>query len=370
MELNRYPSAQNQSLSLFKQNMQARFMAKMDESSLSLSLTSRLFKKCLGAVLFQERRIWKHLPASLRYKPPGRAYGSHLHHMVCLQADRKQYFGTFFLRNRAELELIRRLIDKKPRGSRLDMSVLACSKGAEVYSMVWAIRSTRPDLQLNIHAIDISQEILDFAARGIYSFSNSDAVASSNEEAVRARGEVSWNTSRDQNAWIFERMTKEEIDAMFEVKGNQAHVRSWLKQGITWLCADAGDPMLQRAIGPQEIVIANRFLCHMRPPQAESCLGKIGQLVRPGGYLFVSGIDLKVRTDVALKMGWKPVNDLIREIHDSDTSIRRGWPMEYWGLEPFNDRRRDWQVRYASVFQIGDTSRAPAEPAVSQSSGR
>jgi len=345
-------------------------MSKSHGRSLASSLASGLVKKCLGALLFQERRLWKHLPVSLRYLPPARAYGRHLHHLVCLQADRKQYFGTFFLRNRAELELIRRLIDKKPRGSRLDMSVLACSKGAEVYSMAWAIRSTRPDLELNIHAIDISQEIVEFAAKGIYSLETSDAVASLDEEAVKSRGEVSWNTSRDQNAWILERMTKEEIGAMFEVRGNQAHVRPWLKQGITWLCADAGDPKLPSAIGQQEIVIANRFLCHMRPPQAESCLDQIGRLVKPGGYLFVSGIDLDVRTNVALRMEWKPVNDLIREIHDSDTSIRRGWPMEYWGLEPFNNRRRDWQVRYASVFQIGDTPRPLAQLPLSQSSAR
>jgi len=355
---------------LFKRNTQARFMAKSDASSLASSLASGFCKKCRGALLFQERRLWKHLPVAWRGLPPARAFATHLHHLVCRQADRKQYFGTFFLRNRAELELIRRLIDSKPRGSRLDMSVLACSKGAEVYSMVWAIRSSRPDLELSIHAIDISQEIVQFAAKGVYSLATSDAVASPDEEAVKARGEVSWNTSRDQNAWILERMTKEEIDAIFEVRGHEAHVRPWLKQGITWLCADAGDPKLQGAIGQQKIVIANRFLCHMRPPEAESCLRKIGKLVEPGGYLFVSGIDLDVRTSVALKMGWKPVNDLIREIHDSDTSIRRGWPMEYWGLEPFNGRRRDWQVRYASVFQIGDAPRSRAQLPMFQSSAR
>jgi chemotaxis methyl-accepting protein methylase len=75
------------------------------------------------------------------------------------------------------------------------MSVLACSKGAEVYSMAWAIRSARPDLQLNFHAVDISQEIVDFAARGIYSLADSDAVDPSNKEAAKQRGDVNWNTS-------------------------------------------------------------------------------------------------------------------------------------------------------------------------------
>jgi len=41
-------------------------------------------------------------------------------------------------------------------------------------------------------------------------------------------------------------------------------------------------------------VVANRFLCHMEPPDAQNCLRNIGRLVKPGEYLFVTGIDLDV----------------------------------------------------------------------------
>ena len=248
---------------------------------------------------------------------------------------------------------MQRLLDQKPRGSQLDMTVLACSKGAEVYSMAWAIRSARPDMRLNMQAVDISQEIVNFAARGIYSLAESDALHPSNKEAAKQRGEVNWNTSRDQNASLFERMTKEEIDVMFEVQDNQAKIKPWLREGITWVRGDASDSKFLEAIGPQEVVTANRFLCHMEPAAAQSCLCMLARLVKPGGHLFVSGIDLDVRTSVARQMGWKPVIDRIREIHEGDVSIRRGWPLAYWGLEPFDDCRPDWQIRYASVFQVG-----------------
>ena len=331
---------------------------------------SKILRRIVAEYLWQAGRIWKHLPPSVRRSRLAYAWGRHLDRLVRVHAERKQYFATFFLRNRAELELLSRLAGLKPHGARFDMTVLACSKGAEVYSMAWAIRSARPDLQLHIHAVDISQEIVDFAARGAYSLSGSDARASADEESAKQKGDVSWNTSRDQNASMFEFVSRDEIDAIFESSGNQAVVRPWLRESITWMCGDAGDPALQKAIGPQDVVVANRFLCHMEPPEAEACLRTIGRLVKPDGYLFVTGIDLDVRAKVALDSDWTPVTDLAREIHEGDTSILAGWPLEYWGLEPFDERRPDWQIRYASVFQIGQSSPEYAELAGSERSGR
>jgi hypothetical protein len=92
----------------------------------------------------------------------------------------------------------------------------------------------------------------------------------------------------------------------------------------------------------------------MPPPTAERCLRDIARLVTSGGYLFISGIDLDVRTKVALDLGWKPVRDFMEDIHDGDPSLRNDWPLEYWGLEPFDKTRHDWHVRYASVFQLGE----------------
>ena len=312
-----------------------------------------MFQRCLGAYLRQSRRVWNHVPASLQRLPLGRSYGDHLHALVQRRAERQQYFATFFLRNRAELELMRRLADQRTYGAKLDISVLACSKGAEVYSILWVLRSARPDLKMSVHALDISQEILDFAERGVYSLTSPDAFNTTRRETVTAGGDVTWNTCRDQLTSMFERVTKDEVEAMFELSGDQAKIRSWLKDGITWVCGDAGNPAVSGSLGAQDLVVANRFLCHMKPEAAEECLRNIARLVKPGGYLFVSGVDLDVRTKVARAMGWKPVTEMMREIHDGDPSLISGWPLEYWGLEPFDNRRPDWKIRYASVFQLG-----------------
>ena len=143
---------------------------------------------------------------------------------------------------------------------------------------------------------------------------------------------------------------------MFDRKGNQVKVKPRFRDGIIWHLGDAGDPGLVNALGLQDIVVANRFLCHMNMEEAETCLRNLGRLVKPGGYLFVSGVDLGVRSKVAEELGWRPVTDLINEIHEGDPSLRRDWPWEYWGLEPFDQSRSDWKMRYAAVFQLGRAS--------------
>ena len=66
----------------------------------------------------------------------------------------------------------------------------------------------------------------------------------------------------------------------------------------------------------------------------------------------MSGVDLAVRSKVALEQGWRPVIDLIEEIHEGDPTLRRDWPLCYWGLEPFDRAKENWKVRYASVFRL------------------
>ena len=228
-----------------------------------------------------------------------------------------------------------RLAQQKAHGSILRIAVLGCSIGAEVYSILWTIRSARPDLEVLLNAVDISEQILSFAEKGIYTPDISQFVS----------------------APIFERLTEAEILEMFDWEGNQAKVKSWLREGITWHLRDTADPELINIVGPQDMVVASNFLCHMAAPDAEKCLRNIAGLVSPGGYLFVSGVDLDVRTKMALDLGWEPVAELMAEIHDGDPSVRADWPWEWWGLEPLNRKRPDWQTRYAAAFRIGGPER-------------
>jgi SAM-dependent methyltransferase len=303
----------------------------MPQSILARMSRIRVLRRFVGRpFLLVSERLW---PLLSRFATSRQIFmcGTFIQSLVKLRETRSQYHGTYFLRNRPELELIRALSNQRPQSSTWRITVLACSNGAEVYSILWTIRSARPDLKLIVHAIDISNDILEIAKKGVYSL----------------------KTQELMNSPIFERVSEEEMRAMFDRENDQVKIKSWIKEGIDWQVANASDPGLARFLGGQDIVVGNKFLCHMAPPDAERCLRNMAHLVNPGGYLFVSGIDLEIRTKVALDLGWTPVPDLLEEIHNGDPSVRRDWPWKYWGLEPFTRRRHDWSVRYASVFQLG-----------------
>lgn len=294
-----------------------------------------LFRKSPAKVYLRlNKPIWEIIPRGLHNSRPVHAYGTWLQSLVRLSATREQYFGTFFLRNRPALELMRRIADKKPKGATLRIVVLACSAGAEVYSILWTIRSVRPDLKVSVCAVDISQKILNFAENGVYASDTTGLVGSS----------------------IFERLTAHEMEHMFDWRGDAASVKPWLREGITWQLGDASSPELIRTLGPQDIVVANNFLCHMEPPAAESCLRNIAGLLDGGGCLFVSGVDLDVRATIARELGWRPIPELLEQIHNGDPCVRNDWPWKWWGLEPLNRSKPDWLSRYAAFFEVNDES--------------
>jgi chemotaxis protein methyltransferase CheR len=298
---------------------------------LAKAVQFRLFGKSPASFYLRVNElIWNWLPSQVHGWPLMHAYGEWLHTLVCLQATRRQFFGTFFLRNRPALELIRRLCGQKVQGGTVRIAVLGCSIGAEVYSILWTIRSARPDLRVILQAVDIAKEILEFAERGVFDPDTCVVVGS----------------------LIFERLTAAEKQEMFDWEGSKATVKPWLREGVSWRLGDVTDPELVNVLGLHDIVVGSNFLCHMAPTEADISLRNMSRLVEAGGYLLVTGVDLDVRTKIAFELGWKPIPDLMAEIHNGDVSLRADWPWRWWGLEPLNERRSDWETRYAAVFQV------------------
>src|SRR5215469_15545399 len=222
-----------------------------------------MIRRCLEVYLARSRWIWRHLPSWLKNRSVGHAYGRHLHALVRRYSRRSQNHSTFFMRNRPEMELMCRLMGQKAYGASVAISVLACSKGAEVYSILWSIRTSRPDLKITLQAVDISQEIIDFAKEGTYSLKGLADLQVLNHLDMTQKAKLIWTTCRDQghnqSESIFQRLDKYEMEAMFDREDDQAKVNSWLKEGITWRHLDASAPEIIDALGPQDVVVANRF---------------------------------------------------------------------------------------------------------------
>ena len=175
-------------------------------------------------------------------------------------------FSTFFLHNRPQLELIRRLVRRRTQGSMLKVAILGCSKGAEACSVARSIRTERPDLQLILHAVDISRQAIQIGKRGCYSVVTPELTSTN----------------------VFDRLTMAEIDEFFDIDGDIATGKGWAKEGIEWIVGDAGDPEIVETLGSSyNIGVANNFLCHMDVPMAVRALRNISRLT-PHGYLFFS----------------------------------------------------------------------------------
>jgi 2-polyprenyl-3-methyl-5-hydroxy-6-metoxy-1,4-benzoquinol methylase len=226
-------------------------------------------------------------------------------------------------------------VEKRTDGDILNVAVLGCSAGAEAYSVAWRIRSARPDLRLTLQAVDLSEQAIEVARCGVYS------------------PEVSKVTRTD----IFDHMTKSEIVELFDEKEDVLTIKSWIREGIKWRVGDVRDPEVHNALGLQDIVIANNFLCHMNAAEADKCLRDISRLVKKDGYLFVSGIDLDVKVRVATDLGWMPIEELLEEIHHGDPRMMVEWPWSYSSLEPFNKKKQGWRLRYAQSFQVTSSRR-------------
>jgi chemotaxis methyl-accepting protein methylase len=306
------------------------------EVCLSRLLRLRILGKSpLNVYLRLNKRLWTSLPVSITALGPIRSFGYFLHFLVRSQSVRGQLPHTFFLRNRAMLELLRRIAEKRPQGDTLRVAVLGCSAGAEAYSVAWRIRSARPDLKLILQAVDISDQAVEVARGGVYSP----------------------GTSQITGTDLFDLMTEAEIEELFDRDGKVVTVKSWIKGGIKWHVGDVRDSEMIDALGPQDIVVANNFLCHMDAAMAERCLRNIARLVSRHGYLFVSGVDLDIRTKIAQELKWTPLQDLLEEIHCGDPRMGAGWPWNYSSLEPINKKRRDWRLRYAAVFQLSSSDK-------------
>lgn len=205
----------------------------------------------------------------------------------------------------------------------LSITVVGCSEGAEVFTILYTAQNVLPGVKLKVSAFDIDETALNIAKSGSFK----------------------------ADSRVLSEVTPEESKKIFDKKGEFLQVKDQFRN-VDWYLQDPTRDPVTRTHPKQDIVVANRLLFHMDRKEQYRALKAIVTMVRPGGYLFVSGVDLDVRTRIANEFSLYPIPELVEEIHAGDKTMTMDWPFERWGLEPLSKKERNWMTRYCSVFQM------------------
>ena len=281
------------------------------------------------------KAVWNEIPQSVLDTRAFRFLGHCINWTVRITAKRHQTGGTWFFRNMPLLAALTELIQTMHLQEPLRLCFVGCSTGAEVYSTLWMLRTRVPHIRVVTVALDVCLPAIDRAKAGRYLLGSPEFRGAIPDEA---------------------------LSNLFYSEDEYLTVKPWLKEGIRWIVCDARDPTLLSLIGPQDLVLANNFLLHMKDDEASRCMISLIRLIRPGGFLVCRGVDLGVRTNVVRNQLLRPVTAYTEEIHDADPELdaRKSWPWHYTSLEPLDKSRQDWRERYAAIFKVPDA----AEPAV------
>ncbi|WFU11967.1 CheR family methyltransferase (plasmid) [Rhizobium sp. CB3090] len=284
------------------------------------------------------RAFWEAIPSPIRRTPFMFRTGRYIYRRFTRNTVRVQSHYTHFMRNPPLLSVIGALASGYPRNGDVKVASIGCSTGAELYSVLFAIKRARSDLHLTAHGADISDTVVEVARRGVY---YPDVPAAEGSLYAAGRPEVA---SADVPALV---------EILEPLPDGSLRVKEWLRQGITWLTADATDGGLLDLVGRQHFLLANNFMGPMDDLMAERCLRNMTRLVAPGGYLVVDGIDLDVKTKVLKASGFRPVLTRQHEIWVSEES-KSGWPWLRWAREPLDSSAPDCAWRYSVIFHFGD----------------
>jgi hypothetical protein len=170
----------------------------------------RVTRKAGHLILGSSQFVWEHLPEPVLEWGAVQSFGRLLHEVVKVRDSRNQSQRTSFLRNRAELDLVHEIVSSKPDDSSVNILVLACSVGMEMYSIQWRLNDLRPRFNFQLSGLELSEQSLDIAIKGEYPL------------------------DEYQSHIDLSRLTDKERDELFGIQDNVACVHPWLKENIKW----------------------------------------------------------------------------------------------------------------------------------------
>jgi chemotaxis protein methyltransferase CheR len=258
-----------------------------------------------------------------------------LRHRVVLLTDSRNQTITFtrFIRLPTQFDALGGPVidffrNSSGSSSPLKIAVLACSNGAEAYSVASVLLRAHPELDFRINASDINSEAIAKAQTARYSL---------------------------MDVYDNKMMNQEFVEQTFDRDGDEFVVKPSIRERVSFEQLDLLDPDLKAKVGPFDIVFIQNVLFNLPRPLAANIFRAVMGLLEKQSVLFVEGMDFDLRARLTRKYNLKPLDYRIEEIHNDALSERAiGWPFAYWGLEPFCSARFSWRRRYATIFLKSD----------------
>jgi chemotaxis protein methyltransferase CheR len=258
-------------------------------------------------------------------------YGVYRHRALLRTCERlSTHTYTCFYRAPAQLRTLSGPVldflgNPERSGERLEILLMACSSGAEVYTIASWLMQRAPGLNFHIQASDLHSELVEYARAGKYT-----------------SAEVMHSEYIDQPF----------IDATFERVDGSYVVRPEIRARTSFRQANLLDgDGLRKHFGKAPLVIAQNVLFHLTPAQATQAFENLVSLMTPRAVLLLEGMDLGLRTQCTARHGLRPLSTDARQIYE-ETRVHtpRDWWNYYWGVEPYTPFHPDRERRYATIF--------------------
>jgi len=284
----------------------------------------RTLKQLPGAI------YWR-LKSQLYYGVLTYPYGVKKHTELLRTVERTStHTYTCFYRSPTQLSTVSEAVmeflgDPVRSGQHVEIVLMACSSGAEVYTLASWLMHQVPQLSFHITASDLHQSMVDKAALGEYK----------PEEALQS-----------------EYITPEFIEQTFIKRGDVYAVKPEIREKATFVQADLLDSQgLAGRFGPAQLVLAQNVLFHLKPEQARVAFGNLYRMLAPKAALLVEGMDQDLRIELTKQYGLEPLLENHRRIYvETRVHTPRDWWNYYWGSEPYFPLRSERERRYGTIF--------------------
>jgi chemotaxis methyl-accepting protein methylase len=230
------------------------------------------------------------LKSKVLYGPVTYPYGVLKHERLLATCDRTQsHTYTCFVRTPSQLEALAGPVlqflggaasGSSGLGRPLDIVVLACSNGAEAYTLASFLSHRLPQLDFHITAADLHQEMVESARAGSYS----------EDEALQS-----------------EFVRPDFIARTFDQVGGRYVVKPEIKARVSFTQGNLLDDELAKKLPAADIVTAQNVLFHLKPNDARKAFDNIVKLLRPKSVLLIDGMDQPLRVELTLKHGLEPL---------------------------------------------------------------